>query len=169
MTRTTTPYLLATCLTAMLLSPLAYSHTDEVLDARASANGGQTRMAGAYHFELVLVRDSATAKSNPVLVYVTNHADEPLSSAGATGTVILLGTGTKAQIKLVADGDNRLRGSGVYASTEDLKAVTTITMPEQAGEQARFTPLAPRTPSPEAAPEHAHEHGHDHKHDHKHD
>ena len=50
---------------AGLLSSAAFAHTDEYLDTVVGPNGGQLRMAGAYHFELVLVKDAKAARAAP--------------------------------------------------------------------------------------------------------
>ncbi len=125
-----------------LASINAMAHTDEYLDTQQAPNGGQLRMAGMYHFELVVARDSREAKSNPVTVFVTDHAGTKVSTAGAKGTVTILAGKTKAAVNLTPDGDNRLKGSGIYASTPDMKAIVSITLPDKSPEQARFTPLA---------------------------
>jgi hypothetical protein len=56
---------LALAAAAMLLAAgAARAHDDATLDASAAPHGGQLRMAGIYHFELVLVGDNRTAKDN---------------------------------------------------------------------------------------------------------
>lgn len=40
--------------TAVLLATPAFAHDDATLDAMAAPHGGQLRMSGAYHLELVL-------------------------------------------------------------------------------------------------------------------
>lgn len=120
----------------------AQAHTDEYLDTQQAPNGGQLRMAGVYHFELVVAKDSKEAKDNPVVVYVTDHAGTKVPTAGAKGTVTILSGKAKATVNLAPDGDNRLKGSGTYASTPDMKAVVSVTLAGKAAEQARFTPLA---------------------------
>lgn len=127
---------------AVCTAGIAFAHTDEVLDTQAAPHGGQLRMAGVYHFELVVAKDSKEPKDNPVTVYVTDHAGAKVPTAGASGTVTLLGGKTKATIKLAPDGDNRLKGTGSYASVPDLKAIVSVTMAGKPAEQARFTPLA---------------------------
>ncbi len=140
---------LTTLLAAATLgfSALAPAHTDEELEKRVSPNGGQLRMTSEYHLELVLVRNSAEAKENPVVVYVTDHADQKIDTKGASGTVTLLGKSGKATVALKPDGENRLRGVGRYASEADIKAVVAVTMAGKKTEQARFTPLAKPAPA----------------------
>ncbi|WP_374590718.1 hypothetical protein [Aquabacterium sp.] len=139
--RTLTLAAWTTC--ALLAAPLAHAHDDAYLDTQTAPHGGQLRMAGAQHFELVVVKDSPTAKANAVTVYVTDHAGNKTSTAGATGSVTLLSGKTKSNAPLKPDGDNKLVGQAAYASTPDLKAVVRITLAGQGEQQARFAPLAP--------------------------
>ncbi len=135
--------LASTVLAALLLSAgTAFAHDDATLDATATPHGGQMRMAGIYHFELVLAKDSKRAKDNAVFVYLSDHAGTKIASAGATGTATLLGASGKATTTLQPDGDNRLKGVAKYASAPDTKVVLSITLPGKPPEQARFTPFA---------------------------
>ena len=130
-------------LAAAAVSTGALAHDDKSLDAMKAPSGGQLRMAGDYHFELVLARDSKEPKDNPVLVYVTDHADKKIPTQGATGKVTLVGKGGfKAEVTLAPDGDNRLKGTALYASDPSLVAVVQVTIAGKKAEQARFTPLA---------------------------
>jgi hypothetical protein len=129
-------------LAAFFASSAALAHSDEYLDTQKTANGGQMRMAGVYHFELIVAKDSKEAKDNPVIVYLTDHAGTKIPSTGATGTVTILSGKTKVSVSLAPDGENRLKGLGKYASTPDMKAIVSIALPGKTPEQARFTPLA---------------------------
>jgi hypothetical protein len=139
-------------LAGLLTGPGVYAHTDEYLDTQTAPHGGQLRMAGVYHFELVVTEDSPQAKNNPVVVYVTDHAGTKTSTSGAKGTVIILADKVKTTINLMPDGDNALKGSGSYASTPDMKVVVSVTLAGKNTEQARFTPLA----KPEVAKQDVH-------------
>lgn len=120
----------------------AHAHDDAYLDTVKAPNGGQLRMAGGYHYELVVVKDSKTVSDSPVVVYVTDHAGRKIPTAGATGTAILLSGKVKTTAVLVPDGDNRMKGRARYASTPGMKGVISIALPGEPAEQARFTPLA---------------------------
>ena len=48
---------------ALILSPPAWSHTDEYFDSVNAPHGGQVRMAGPYHLEIV-------AKDKEIVLYV---------------------------------------------------------------------------------------------------
>jgi hypothetical protein len=135
-------FLIAAASTFGLASPALLAHTDDVLDTQKAPNGGQLRMAGVYHYELVVAKDSKDAKDNAVVVYVTDHAGTKVPTGGATGTATILAGKTKATATLAPDGDNRLKGMAKYLSAPDMKVVVSITFPGKAAEQARFTPLA---------------------------
>jgi hypothetical protein len=142
------PKLAAALLAALsLAAPLtpALAHDDATLDTIKAPNGGQLRMAGTYHFELVVVKSSKEVKEHPVLVFVTDHAGAKIATTGASGTATLLAGKLKANVTLAADGDNRMKGFAKYASTPDMKVVVAITLPGKQAEQARFTPMAAAT------------------------
>lgn len=143
-------------LAGAIATPAALAHSDEVLDIQKAPNGGQLRMAGVYHFELVVARDSKEAKDNPVVVFVTDHAGAKVSTVGAGGTATILAGKQKASVTLVPDGDNRLKGVGKYASTPDMKAVVSVTVAGKPAEQARFTPLAPVAVAKDGHTDHKH-------------
>ena len=149
----TIPKLVATLLAALTLTSVtgpALAHDDATLDTMKTPNGGQLRMANAYHFELVVVKNSKEVKEHPVLVFVTDHAGTKIATAGASGTATLLAGKLKASVTLVPDGDNRLKGVAKYASAPDMKAVVSVTLAGKPAEQARFTPMVG------AASEHMH-------------
>ena len=120
----------------------ALAHDDAYLDTQKAPNGGQLRMAGPNHYELVLVKDAKEVRENPVVVYVTDHAGQKIPTAGAAGTATILAGKLKAAATLKPDGDNRMKGVAKYASTPDTKVVVSITLAGKQPEQARFTPLA---------------------------
>ncbi|MES2091626.1 MAG: hypothetical protein V4532_16870 [Pseudomonadota bacterium] len=128
----------------LAMAPAAQAHDDAYLDTLTAPHGGQLRMAGSSHYELVVVKDSKAAKDNAIVVYVTDHAGTKISTAGASGSVTLLSGKTKVRAVLAPDGDNKLTGHAVYASQPDLKAVVKIKLAGQDEQQARFTPLTPR-------------------------
>lgn len=132
--------ILATALT--LASTGALAHDDAYLDTLKAPNGGQVRMAGVYHFELVMVKDSKDAKENPLTVYVTDHAGSKIATAGSSGTATILAGKSKTKLTLTADGENRFKASAKYASNPATKVVLTITMAGKPAESARFTPFA---------------------------
>jgi len=141
---------------SILASAPLLAHTDAVLDTQKAPNGGQLRMAGVYHFELVLAKDAQVEhqhdnmqnKENQILLFVTDHACTKIPTAGATGTATVMSGKQKATVTLLPDGDNKLKGVGKFAASADTKVVVSITMAGKPAEQARFTP--------QAAAKHAH-------------
>ena len=117
------------------------AHDDAYLDTQKAPNGGQLRMAGPNHYELVLVKDAKEAQENPVVVYVTDHAGQKIPTVGAAGTATILAGKLKVAATLKPDGDNRMKGVAKYVSTPDTKVVVSITLAGKPPEQARFTPL----------------------------
>lgn len=139
---------------ALLAGGTAPAHDDAYLDTVKAPNGGQLRMAGAYHFELVVAKDGKDAKDNPVLVYLTDHADKKIPSAGAKATATVLAGKEKTTVQLVPDGDNRLKGAGKYPSDPAMKVVVSVTFADGKTEQARFEPLAKKAADSQAAHQH---------------
>lgn len=117
------------------------AHDDAYLDTQQAPNGGQLRMAGPYHFELVVAKDAKVAQDSPVVVYVTDHANQKVPTTGASGTATILAGKLKATLALKSDGDNRMKGFAKYASTPDMKVVVSISVAGKPAEQARFTPI----------------------------
>ncbi len=137
---TLAPFFIAACLT--FAGGPAMAHDDATLDTMTAPNGGQLRMAGPYHFELVVDRTASGAADAPVYVYLSDHAGNPQPAKGVTGTAILLSPKGKASVPLAADGESRLKGMGKYAADPALKAVVSLKFADGSTGQARFEPLA---------------------------
>lgn len=118
----------------------AAAHSDEYLETQQAPNGGQLRMAGGYHYELVL-KPTGKGDMHDVLVYLTDHAGTQIDTKGATGNATILSK-SKLNVPLQADGKNVMRGAANFGFNPKLKAVVSITLPGQSAEQARFTPFA---------------------------
>ena len=129
------PLKITALILSLLATPLAWAHSDEYLDTQTTPHGGQMRMAGAYHFELL-------AKPGELTVYLTDHAGVKVPANGATGSATVLSGKAKTTLKLQPSGDNELKGSGKFELAPDMKVVVSVTMPGKAPEQARFTPQA---------------------------
>lgn len=117
---------------ALALALPAVAHDDATLDAMATPHGGQMRMAGPYHFELVVAERQLT-------LYLSDHADQPVASQGVRGTATVL-SGGKASVPLESAGANVLRGTGDFAVGPEMKVVVSLTFPDEKTWQARFTP-----------------------------
>lgn len=154
-------WMLTACAVVTLSSGLAVAHDDKYFDSIKSPHGGQTRMAGVYHFELVLVADSKVAKENAVVLYVTDHAGKAISAKGASASLVLVQGANKVSVNLSPDTENRLVGKATYASAANLKGALTVIMENKPAEQARFTPFA-KAKAKETKKEEAGEHAHHH-------
>lgn len=112
----------------------AFAHSDAYLDTQTAPHGGQLRMAGSQHYELLVMPDE-------IKVYLTDHAGARIASAGATGMAVVFSGKAKISIRLQPAGDNMFSGIGKFSMTPDLKVEVSITLPGQASQQASFTPM----------------------------
>lgn len=114
----------------------ASAHTEEYFDSHAAPHGGQMRMAGPYHLELV-------TKDKEVVVYVSDHGDNKISTGGAVGKAsIQVGKAKpKTAIKLEPTGDNVLKGTGDFTVTPETVFIVFLKLPEHEAQSARFSPL----------------------------
>jgi hypothetical protein len=138
--------------TALLLlasAAFVHAHTNEYLDTIDGAHGGQLRMSGPYHFELV-------AAPGDLVVYVTDHADNPIATANGQASALVNTAGTKVQVPLLPAGDNTFRGRASFPLDERSTVHLKVTMPGAAPELATFQPLRKRQ-QPDPHQEH-HEH-----------
>jgi hypothetical protein len=124
---------------ALSLAGVAQAHTDDWFDKHPTPHGGQVRMAGPYHLEWM------PQSSSEVLVYVTDHGDTPIPTAGWTARITALGGGKTTRIELKPAGANTLRGKGKVPPG----AQVVLSVTPKAGEaySARFQPAAD-TPKP---------------------
>ena len=128
-------------LVALLIATGASAHDDAHLDTIASPHGGQQRMVGAYHFELVVT--PATLQ-----IYVTDHASNPTAAEKASATAIVLSGKSRQTVTLAPKGGNLLEGTGNFDPTQPVKAVVTIQFPDQDALQARFDTAKRHAPAP---------------------
>lgn len=151
----------------LILSPHVWSHTDEYFDSVEAPHGGQMRMAGPYHLEIV-------AKDKEIVLYVTDHANGKISVNGGISKANFQTGKTKTTVKLEPACDNMFKATGDFLVTPETKIVVFIRLPEQDGWAAEFTPLKPAKLSSEHKAEerdsHADfhdQHGDDHSDHHK--
>jgi len=124
------------CLAPLLLLALwcgsACAHTDEYFDQLQTAHGGQVRMAGPYHLELVVHGPEVT-------LYLTDHAGDPIASVdGSAKVIIRSGRRNRAVVVLMPAGDNLLRGSAKFklGKTNDVSVL--VALPGVDPQRAQF-------------------------------
>ncbi len=117
----------------------AAAHSEQHFDNTTTPHGGQMRMAGPYHLELV-------TKEKEIIVYVTDHGDNNVPTEGGVGKASIQ-TGKakpKTSIKLEPAGDNMLKGTGDFTVTPETVIVLFLKLPDHEAQSARFTPLKPK-------------------------
>ena len=127
--------LIATC-------GLAIAHTNEYLDTVEGEHGGQLRMSGAYHFELV-------ARPGFLTIYVADHGFQAVDTAGATAEAMIVTDGKKTVLELTVSGANRLEGHGDFTLNEETTVHLKVVMPGGEAELASFHPLRKRNKKPD--------------------
>ena len=137
---------------ASLFSTDARAHTNEYLDTIDGEHGGQLRMSGAYHFELVI-------KAGTLRVYVTDHAWKPIDTAGASANAMVINGDRKTVVNLQVSGQNTFEGSGDFTVNENTTVHLKVTMPNGDAELATFMPARKRDAKP-AGGEHHDQHKH---------
>lgn len=117
----------------------AAAHTEEYFDSITAPHGGQMRMAGPYHLELV-------AKDKEIVLYVLDHGDNKISTEGGVGKAsIQVGkVKPKNSIKLEPADGNTLKGTGDFAVTPETAIIVFLKLPEHEAHSARFTPFKPK-------------------------
>ena len=150
------------CGMTLSLSLSVGAHTDEYFESVQAPHGGQLRMTGPFHMELI-------AKDGDLTVYVTDHADNPISVDGGLAKANIENGPTRMQVNMHPVGNNMLRGSGTFSLTPTTVVVVFMKLPNQDGYAARFTPLKPKSEQAEKSPSHADDAGpHHHHHSPKH-
>ena len=128
-------------LTLGLLAVAARAHDPSTLDSNPSAHGGVVRMAGPYHFELVL-EPSSSRPVRQVRIYLQNHLFAGMPSDGMKGEVTVTFFTVSETIPLVPDGPESLGGSGSFLDHPALKMIVSLTDKEGQVFSATFTPFA---------------------------
>jgi hypothetical protein len=126
-------------LLGMAITLPTWAHTDDYLDTLTTAHGGQLRMAGPYHLELV-------AKDKELVLYVTDHGDNPVKTeGGAAKATIRIGKGKAVTtVKLEPAGENQMKGLGEFTLKPESVIVVFVKLAGDEAQSARFTPLKPK-------------------------
>ena len=98
---------------------------------KIGVNGGPQTNAGPYHMELI-------AKEKALDVYLRDHGDKAVATAGFAGTAIFVIDGKSERIELKPTGDNRLTGTASIALPNEPAGVVRVTMPGGGTAQGQF-------------------------------
>lgn len=110
----------------------ATAHSNEYLETITGPHGGKVRMAEQYHFEMALA-------NGEVRMWVTDHGDNPQSTAGATGNVKFVTDAGIVSVNLNPNGANGLVGKNEKIKTgAAMKAIATVKMKGAEPLQTRF-------------------------------
>jgi hypothetical protein len=122
----------ALCLLALGCTA-TWAHDDEYFATHPTPHGGQMRMAGPYHLELV-------ARQNEITIYVTDHGGDAVDTAGGSAKVIITSGKKKRYVVILsAGGDNALKGSGEFKLGKSNTASVLVALPGQDPQRAQFT------------------------------
>lgn len=115
--------------------PCARAHSDAYFDTVPPPHGGQVRMAGPYHLELVMGK-------NEVTLYLTDHGDQPVDATGGSGKAIVT-TGKKKRYTIVLEyaQENMLKGRGEFTATSASTVTVIVKLPDQDPQRAEFHPI----------------------------
>src|SRR6476469_3027979 len=100
----------------------AHAHTDEFFESVEAPHGGQLRMTGPFHLELI-------AKEGELTVYVTDHADTKISVDGGLAKATVETGQARTQVHLHPVGDNVLKGSGVFSLVPSTVVIVFMKLP----------------------------------------
>lgn len=144
----------------VLLAVPAFAHTDDYFDNKTAPHGGQQRMSGPYHIELV-------TGPGEITVYLANHADGAMPTAGGEGKAVVKSKEGVTTIQLTPAGENMLKGKGEFTLDPESTVMVFVKMPEQEAWAAKFTPLKPKSSA--AVHDHKGDHGADGDQEHEHE
>lgn len=98
---------------------------------KVGENGGAQTDAGGFHVQLV-------AKETSIDVYLRDHSNSAVPTAGFKGAAILVIDGKPLRIELSAAGDNRLTGTAPVALPQAPKGAVLITTSTGSIAQGKF-------------------------------
>ncbi len=112
---------------------LAWAHSNEHLATMKGAHGGMLRMAGNYHFELLI-------KNGEANVWVTDHGDVPQATKGAVSTLRIVSGNQTFSLSMAPTGSNGLAIKDARIRPEKgMKLVLTVSMNGEASQHIRFS------------------------------
>lgn len=116
----------------------AAAHNDATLATMTAPHGGQLKVAGGWHLELI-EKKGETADANILIVYVTDHDGKAIPTSGFKGSATILAGKDKQNVVFAADGENRLKATANYDRGAKPKIVVSVSGNGKS-EQARFAP-----------------------------
>jgi hypothetical protein len=122
----------------LALATTSWAHTDEYFELVDAPHGGQLRMTGPFHLELV-------AKEGDLTVYVTDHTENTIGAEGGLAKATIETGSSRVQIHLHPVGGNVLKGTGTFTLTPETVVIVFLKLPNQDGYAARFMPLKPKS------------------------
>lgn len=124
----------------LVCSGLAFAHDDATMAAMKAPNGGQLKMAGWYHFELL-------SKGGEVMIFITDHANVAKPSKDVKGKLTILAGGKKQELTLTPATPNVLKAKLSAPLAKGSKVLASVTFPDGRTEQARYEIGAPANPA----------------------
>ena len=95
-------------------------------------HGGIVKETAGQVYELV-VTPSAIA------VWVSDEADKPVGTAGATATLTLIDSGSRVEVPLAPAGGNRLAATGTFAVKKGMAALLKVAVGGKEIARLRYT------------------------------
>ena len=120
---------------ASLAGAPANAHTDDYFDSLKSPHGGQMRMSGPYHFELV-------ASPGSIVVYVSDHANNTIMTAGAKGVATVTTDHRSQKAALLPAGGNMLAATGEFNLAPGTVITLSIGLADEPTATATFRPVS---------------------------
>jgi hypothetical protein len=136
----------ATALLGMIFATVS-AHDPATLDSLPSAHGGQVRMAGPFHVELVVLGQEGTETERLVLVYLQNHMFKDVSSAGVKGIARFMNGPQVTTVNLIPIETNGFSGRGAFDVNPSVTAEVSITDKDGEVWSATYTPFAAKAQS----------------------
>jgi hypothetical protein len=130
----------------LVVSSPVCAHTDEFFESVEAPHGGQLRMTGPFHLELVV-------KEGELTVYITDHADTKISVDGGLAKATVETGQIRTQVHLHPVGDNVLKGSGIFSLMPNTVVIVFVKLPNHDAYSARFIPLKPKAEPSEKSQE----------------
>lgn len=132
-------FALALLLLAAAASP-ALAHDPATMDSMPAPHGGQLRMTGPFHLELVL-------EPTRVTLHVMDHANQPIDVAGGRATARFTVDGETTELELLPIAEAAFGREGKIPAGEGLVVDVTVALSGQREWTVTFTPQATAKPA----------------------